>query len=252
MSPSDHSEAEGISIPPQHSKGGLDEPDGHSPFPIVGIGASAGGLEAFQQMLKHLPPDSGMAFLLVQHLDPSHKSQLAEILSRATPLPVIEATDGLAVRPDHIYIIPANADLAIAQGLLRVTPRAESRGLHLPIDHLFRSLAAEQQGRAVGVVLSGTGSDGTLGLCEIKARGGITFAQDEASAKHAGMPHSAIDSGCVDFVLPPESIARQLAEISTHPYLGPLAATVPVAESDEHYKQILAAVRSVTSVDFSQ
>jgi two-component system CheB/CheR fusion protein len=252
MSPSDHSEEEDISIPPQHSKGALDEPDGHSPFPIVGIGASAGGLEAFQQMLKHLPPDSGMAFLLVQHLDPSHKSQLAEILSRATPLPVIEATDGLAVRPDHIYIIPANADLAIAQGLLRVTPRAESRGLHLPIDHLFRSLAAEQQGRAVGVVLSGTGSDGTLGLCEIKAFGGITFAQDEASAKHAGMPHSAIDSGCVDFVLPPESIARQLAEISTHPYLGPLAATVPVAESDEHYKQILAAVRAVTSVDFSQ
>jgi two-component system CheB/CheR fusion protein len=133
-----------------------------------------------------------------------------------------------------------------------VTPRAEARGLHLPIDHLFRSLAAEQRGRSVGVVLSGTGSDGTLGLCEIKALGGITFAQDEASAKHAGMPHSAIESGCVDFVLPPESIARQLAEISTHPYLGPLAATVPMAESDEHYKQILAAVRSVTSVDFSQ
>ena len=252
MSPTDNSEAKNISIPPHQSKGALDEPDGHSPFPIVGIGASAGGLEAFQQMLEHLPPDSGMAFLLVQHLDPSHKSQLAEILSRATPLPVIEATDGLAVSPDHIYIIPANANLTIAQGLLRVTPRAESRGLHLPIDHLFRSLAAEQRGRAVGVVLSGTGSDGTLGLCEIKALGGITFAQDEVSAKHAGMPHSAIESGCVDFVLPPGSIARQLAEISTHPYLGPLAATVPLAESDEHYKQILAAVRSVTSVDFSQ
>jgi two-component system CheB/CheR fusion protein len=226
--------------------------DGQNRFPIVGIGASAGGLEAFQQMLAHLPPDTGMAFLLVQHLDPSHKSQLTEILSRSTPLPVIEATDGLGVRPDHIYIIPSNTNLTIAQGLLHVTPRADSHGLHLPIDHLFRSLAAEQRGRAIGVVLSGTGSDGTLGLCEIKAGGGITFAQDEASAKHAGMPHSAIESGSVDFVLPPDLIARQLAEISTHPYLGPLAATLSVAESDEHYKKILGAVRSVTSVDFSQ
>jgi two-component system, chemotaxis family, CheB/CheR fusion protein len=248
----DDPKAESNSTLPQGSDMALDATDGRNPFPIVGIGASAGGLEAFQQMLGHLPPDTGMAFLLVQHLDPSHKSQLTEILSRVTPLPVIEATDGLAVRPDHIYIIPPNANLTIAQGRLHVTPRVDSHGLHLPIDHLFRSLAAEQQGRAIGVVLSGTGSDGTVGLCEIKAGGGITFAQSEASAKHAGMPHSAIESGYVDFVLPPDSIARQLAEISTHPYLGSLAATLPVAESDEHYKKILGAVRSVTSVDFSQ
>jgi two-component system CheB/CheR fusion protein len=250
--PTDNPKAESNSTLPQDSAMALDATDGHNPFPIVGIGASAGGLEAFQQMLAHLPPDTGMAFLLVQHLDPSHKSQLTEILSRVTPLPVIEASDGLAVRPNHIYIIPSNANLTIAQGLLHVTPRADSHGLHLPIDHLFHSLAAEQRGRAIGVVLSGTGSDGTVGLCEIKAGGGITFAQSEASAKHAGMPHGAIESGYVDFVLPPDSIARQLAEISTHPYLGSLAATVPAPESDEHYKKILGAVRSVTSVDFSQ
>jgi two-component system, chemotaxis family, CheB/CheR fusion protein len=145
-SPTDNPEAESNSTLPQGSAIALDATDGHNPFPIVGIGASAGGLEAFQQMLAHLPPDTGMAFLLVQHLDPSHKSQLTEILSRVTPLPVIEATDGLAVRPDHIYIIPPNANLTIAQGRLHVTPRADSHGLHLPIDHLFRSLAAEQAG----------------------------------------------------------------------------------------------------------
>jgi two-component system, chemotaxis family, CheB/CheR fusion protein len=144
--PTDNPEAESNSTLPQDSDMALDATDGHNPFPIVGIGASAGGLEAFQQMLAHLPPDTGMAFLLVQHLDPSHKSQLTEILSRVTPLPVIEATDGLAVRPDHIYIIPPNANLTIAQGRLHVTPRADSHGLHLPIDHLFRSLAAEQAG----------------------------------------------------------------------------------------------------------
>ena len=229
----------------------LDEPDGYSPFPIVGIGASAGGLEAFQQLLSHLPRDINMAFILVQHLDATHESHLIDILSRGTRLPTLAASEGDRVRPGHIFIIAPNTCLAISEGLLRVTPRDQLPGLHLPIDHLFRSLAAEQQGRSIGVVLSGTGADGTLGLCEIKGAGGITFAQSEASARHAGMPHSAIESGSVDFVMTPEAIARQLVEIASHPYLDPLQRPETVAASDEHYKQILSMVRAVTKVSFS-
>jgi two-component system CheB/CheR fusion protein len=149
----------------------LNEPDGHSPFPIVGIGASAGGLEAFQQLLGHLPTDINMAFLLVQHLDATHPSHLTDILSRVTRLPISEATHGHPVRPGQIYVIAPNTCLAVAEDLLHVTPRDELPGLHLPIDHLFRSLAVEQQGRAIGVVLSGTGADGTMGLAEIKGAG---------------------------------------------------------------------------------
>src|SRR5688572_29054632 len=229
----------------------VNEPDGHNPFPIVGIGASAGGLEAFQQLLAHLPADINMAFLLVQHLDATQESHLTQILSRATRLPVSEATHGRAVRPGEIYVIAPNTCLAVAEGLLHVTPRDQLPGPHLPIDHLFRSLAVEQQGRAIGVVLSGTGADGTLGLCEIKGASGITFAQSEASAAHAGMPHSAIEGGSVDFVLTPEAIARQLTEIASHPYLDPQQRPESVAASDEHYKQILTAVRAVTKVNFS-
>ena len=229
----------------------INEPDGHSPFPIVAIGASAGGLEAFRELLGHLRPDLHMAFLLVQHLDATHESHLTDILSRATRLPVSEASHGHAVLPGHIYVIAPNTCLAIAEGLLRVTPRDELPGLHLPVDHLFRSLAIQQQGRAIGVVLSGTGADGTMGLCEIKAAGGITFAQSEASARHAGMPHSAIESGSVDFVMTPEAIARQLVEIAEHPYLDPLQRPEPIAAFDEQYKVILAALRAVASVNFS-
>ena len=230
----------------------VNEPDGHSPFPIVGIGASAGGLEAFQQLLAHLPPDINMAFILVQHLDATHQSHLTAILSRATRLPISEATHRDPVRPGQIYVIKPNTCLAVAEGQLHVTPRDDMPGPHLSIDHLFRSLAVEQQGRAIGVVLSGTGADGTRGLCEIKGAGGITFAQSEASATHAGMPHSAIESGSVDFVLPPEAIGRQLIEIASHPYLDPQQRPESVAASDEHYKQILTAVRKVKKVNFSE
>jgi two-component system, chemotaxis family, CheB/CheR fusion protein len=222
------------------------------PFPIVAIGASAGGLEAISQLLAHLPPETGMAFILVQHLDPHHDSQLSELLANKTRMPVIEATDGVAVCPDQVYVIPPNANLGIDRGLLQVTLRGDAPGLHLPVDWLFRSLAKDQQARAIGVVLSGTGSDGALGVSEIKAAGGITFAQDEQSAKHWGMPSSAIDTGCVDFVLPPEAIARRLAEVGGHPYLSPGPSIVDVAEDDVNFKRILAAVRAATGVDFTQ
>jgi two-component system CheB/CheR fusion protein len=248
-------ESEEDLVAPQHSKGAVVERDGHSPFPIVGVGASAGGLEAFSHLLGHLPPDTGMAFLLVQHLDPRHESRLTDLLGKTTRMPVLEAAHGLGVRPDHVYVIPPNANMAIASGILHITPRPEGRGPHLPVDYLFRSLAEDQQAKAIGVVLSGTGSDGTLGLCEIKAVGGITFAQEEKSAKHSGMPHSAIDSGCVDFVLTPEQVADRLAEIGCHPYLAPAppveAPKEKEAEGDLQFKRILAAVRGVTGVDFT-
>ncbi len=238
------------------AEGALDPADerlGYSPFPIVGIGASAGGLEAFSHLLAHVPEQTGMAFLLVQHLDPKHESRLTDLLAKGTRMPVLEATHGLAVAPDHVYIIPPNTNMAIAQGVLQVTPRGETHGPHLPVDYLFRSLAADQQARAIGVVLSGTGSDGTLGLCEIKAVGGITFAQDEKSARHSGMPRSAMDSGSVDFVLPPEEIARRLSEIGEHPYLAPTPPPAEgPAEAEDQFKKILAAVRAATAVDFSE
>ncbi|MGH9902047.1 MAG: chemotaxis protein CheB, partial [Pyrinomonadaceae bacterium] len=151
---------------------------------MVGIGASAGGLEAFRKLLEHLPVDTGMAFVLVQHLDPTHESILTELLSRSTRIPVSEVADGMRVEPDRVYLIPPNTNMAIAEGILRLLPREEGRGRHRPIDYFLRTLAEDQRHRAIGVILSGTASDGTLGLEAIKAEGGITFAQEAKSAKY--------------------------------------------------------------------
>lgn len=229
---------------------GADEREAQSPFPIVGIGASAGGLEAFTQFLGHVPDQTGMAFVLVQHLDPRHESRLTDLLSRATRMPVVEATQGLAVEPEHVYIIPPNTNMAIAQGALQVTPRGEGHGPHLPVNHFLRALAQAQQTQAIGVVLSGTGSDGTLGLSEIKAVGGISFAQAPQSARHGGMPQSAIDSGAVDFVLPPETIAERLGAIGAQSYLA-LSHPEESPQAEDQLTRILGAVRSATGVDFS-
>jgi two-component system, chemotaxis family, CheB/CheR fusion protein len=186
---------------------------------VVGVGASAGGLEAFTLLLKFLPVDTGMAFVLVQHLDPNHESVLAHLLTKATSMPVMEARNNLQVQPNHVYVIPPDTALAISKGLLKISPRSRNRVLHLPIDAFFESLAAEKHERAIGVVLSGSASDGMLGLEAIKAEGGITFAQDN-SAKYDSMPKSAIAAGCVDFVLSPQSIAKELALIAKHPYIN--------------------------------
>src|SRR5262245_54043036 len=187
-------------------------------FPVVGIGASAGGLEAFTQLLDHLPNDTGMAFVFVQHLDPARESLLAELLSRATDMPVKVVEHGMRVEPNCVYVIPPNTNMAIANGALRLAPREETRGQHRSIDYFMGSLAVEKRDRAVGVVLSGTASDGTLGLQAIKAEGGITFAQDENSARFSGMPHAAKASGAVDYVLTPEGIARVLARLANQDY----------------------------------
>src|SRR5216683_1416203 len=223
-------------------------------FPIVGVGASAGGLEAFTQLLKALPPRTGMAYVLVQHLDPTHESVLTELLTKTTEMPVRQVTDATPVEPNHVYVIPPNVDLIISQGILRLTARTEARGHHMPIDRFLRSLAEDQGSNAIGVVLSGTASDGTLGLAAIKAEGGITFAQDEKSAKFDGMPQSAIAAGCVDFVLSPDAIGRELARIRAHPYLAPSspAGTAElVHDGDPQLKKILHLLRTATRVDFS-
>ena len=227
------------------------EPVPHSPFPIVGVGASAGGLDAVTELLAHLPDAPGMAFVVVQHLDPQHESRLAELLSRATRMPVLEAADGLGLRADHVYVIAPNTNVTVAKGLLQVTPRGGARP-HLPVDLFMRSLAEEQQTRAIGVVLSGSGSDGTLGLCEIKAVGGITFAQDERSASQFGMPGSAVDAGCVDFVLRPADIARRLHAMGRHPYLAPVAPAEAESLPEDQFAKVVLAVRAATGVDFSQ
>ena len=188
-------------------------------LPIVGIGASAGGLEAVTELLKHLPVDTGLGFVLVQHLDPQHESALTQILARATSMPVREITDNLPVEANHVYIIPPNANLSMTKGVLNLRPRQQARTPPRSIDFFFESLAQDQGKRAIGVILSGTATDGTLGLEAIKAEGGITFAQDE-SARYDSMPRSAIASGCVDFVLKPRDIAKELARIAKHPYIA--------------------------------
>ena len=200
---------------------------------IVGIGASAGGLEAFTQLLSHLPLDTGMAFVLVQHLDPDHESALTHILSRVTPMPVGEAVHNQPLQANHVYIIPRDTNLSIRQGLLLLTPRVRTRTPHRPIDGFFESLAQDQRERAIGVVLSGTASDGTLGLEAIKAEGGITFAQDD-SAKYESMPRSAVAAGCVDLVLSPSGIAEELGRIAKHPSVAEYPLELPSRPETDH------------------
>ena len=188
-----------------------EELDESASFPIVvGVGASAGGLEALTELLHHLPGDTGLAFVLIQHLDPTHESHLTELLSKASKMPVSEVKGGTRAKANHVYVIPAKCNLGISDGVLETPPRPES-GRNMPVDAFFRALAADRGSDALGVILSGTASDGTLGLQAIKAAGGITFAQDVRTAKYDGMPGSAIAAGVVDFILPPAGIARQLA-----------------------------------------
>ena len=221
-------------------------------FPVVGVGASAGGLEAFTQVLKNLSPATGMAFVLVQHLAPKQDSFLKELLARTTKMPVAIAQTGMVVERDHVYVIAPNTDLEISGGRFVVRPRAAARSPHYPVDQFLQSLAMDRGSLAIGVILSGTASDGTLGLKAIKSEGGITFAQSEASAKYPGMPSSAISAGFVDYVLPPEKIARELARLGRHPYLHlhPAAPPIP-AEGDGHIAKLFSLLRNTTGVDFT-
>ncbi len=225
-------------------------------FPVVGIGASAGGLEAVKELFKHLPPDTGMSFVFIQHLDPTHASSLPEILSRTTRIPVIETSHDLRLKPDHIFVIPPNKDITVSNATLFLSPRNKSSGLHLPIDTFLQTLAEDKKGAAVGVILSGTGSDGVLGLRAIKSEGGITFAQDSESAKYAAMPENAIAAGVVDFVLSPRKIADELVKLSRFEgraflFGKSIRPGVGAAERGNHLRAIIALLRESTGVDFS-
>ena len=231
------------------------EPETASPglFPIVGVGASAGGLEAFTQLLENLPLDTGMGFVLVQHMAPRAHSMLPEILAKVTRMPVAEVQDGMRVEPNRIYVTPPDITMSLEQGVLRLAVRTEPRGVHRPIDDFLRSLAQDQGSRAIGVILSGTASDGVLGLQAIKAEGGITFAQEVATAKYAGMPESAIAAGHVDFVLSPEKIARQLARLAHHPFVTapPAATEAELPQEEGVFNQILLLLKAATGLDFT-
>ncbi|MBD1874734.1 PAS domain-containing protein [Nodosilinea sp. FACHB-131] len=225
-------------------------------FPVVAIGASAGGLEAFTQLLRHLPTTTGMAFVLLQHLDPSQPSLLSEIMGRTTAMPVLEVVDGVAIAPNHVYVIPHNTAMTIVGGELRLQPRPRSRTGNRLIDSFFNALAEERGNKAIGVVLSGADADGTLGLEAIKAAGGITFSQSEASAQFSSMPHMAIATGQIDFIQTPEEIAQTLAGLSAHPYITSLSPAELVAQDKDPnatgLDTILTLLKRVTKIDFAQ
>ena len=222
---------------------------------IVAIGASAGGVEALTELMTHLPADTGLAFVLVQHLDPKHHSILTELISRKTAMTVTEVSDGVPVAPDHVYVIPPNASMTISDHTLHLGPREESHGAHMSVDHFMRSLAEQKGNRAIGVILSGSGSDGTLGMGEIQAHGGVTFAQDDETAKYDGMPRSAVAAGYVDYILPPKGIAKELGRIARHPYLERQTKSDAGAEaspvSGTGLNTIFQILRRATGVDFT-
>jgi len=219
---------------------------------IVGIGASAGGLEAYSQFFSHLPADTGMAFIIVQHLDPVHESILPELMAKMTRMAVRQVNEGMPIKANEVYVISPNTDIAVSHGMIKMTTRSEKRP-YLTIDHLFRSLAEDQKDHAVGILLSGTSSDGALGIEAIKHAGGITFAQDEASARYSFMPNAAVATGCVDFILNPGEIAQELAKVTRHPfwsyYQTPAAELLP--EVDKELEQILLLLQKVTGVNFT-
>ena len=224
-------------------------------FPIVGIGASAGGLDAYKSFLNAMPPDSGLAFVLVQHLDPTHESLMADLLGRCTEMSVVQASDDQAVEPDHVYMIPPNRSLGIVDGRLTLSEPVERRGMRMAIDTFFRALAEDQRERAVGVVLSGTGTDGTQGLRAIKAQGGFTLAQEPDTATHDGMPRSAIDAGAVDQVCTIERMPELLVRYADHPHVnGERRKPALDVDSDDDtgLGAILALLLARRGVDFRQ
>ena len=220
-------------------------------FPIVGIGASAGGLEAIEQFLRHLPAGSGLACVVVQHLDPTQKGMMAELLQRATTMKVLQVKDRMKVEPDRVYVIPPNQDMSILHGVLHLLAPAAPRGLRLPIDFFFRSLADDQRDSSIGVILSGMGSDGTLGVRAIKEQAGVVFVQAPASAKFDAMPRSVIDAGLADIVAPAEELASKIAAYLAHaPVVKP--RDQPLAgKTQSAIEKVCVLLRSQTGHDFS-
>jgi two-component system CheB/CheR fusion protein len=245
-------------LPPADDAAASTPPDAASTpvesFAVVGIAASAGGLEAYTSLLRYLPPDTGMAFVLIQHLSPDYESMLAEILGRVTAMPVTQAQDGMSIEPNQVYVIPPNTQMTVANGLLQLAPRQKIAGKYLPADAFFESLAADRGNRAIGIVLSGTDGDGAAGLKAIKVAGGITFAQCESTARFDSMPNTAIATGSVDFVLPPQAIAEELVKLSRSPFWvdpepPPVVKVSP--EPGDAMSIIFALLRTATDVDFT-
>jgi two-component system CheB/CheR fusion protein len=223
------------------------------PFPLVALGASAGGLEALEHFLAHVPAACGMAFVVIQHLDPDHKGMLPELLQRVTAMPVMQAKNRMRIKPDCVYVIPPNHDLSILHDALFLLDPTEPRGRRLPIDFFFRSLADDRGQYAIGVILSGMGSDGTLGLRAIREAGGLGLAQEPASAKFDSMPRSAIASGCVDIVAPAEQLAQRIVDsqhsLQAHP--PTLPAETETADQKSGFDKTCILLRARTGHDFS-
>jgi two-component system, chemotaxis family, CheB/CheR fusion protein len=224
--------------------------------PIVGIGGSAGGFEAAMELLRHLPPSTGVAFVIVQHLDPHHASRLPKLLGKVTAMPVVELAEPTTPRPDTVYVQPPNKCVIVKDGALKLIRRTQQ--LNLAIDHFFESLAEDRGSRAIGVILSGSGTDGTHGLRAIKAAGGLTFAQSEASAKFGAMPRSAIRAGFIDAALPPREIAQEIGRVADHPYIRRRMADGEAVKTrkESHPKtddlgRIFFSLRKQMGVDFS-
>ncbi len=221
---------------------------------IAGVGASAGGLEAFSQVLEAMPKEAGLAIVLVQHLAPQHDSALPLLLSGRTKMPVFQAQEGMRVERDCVYVIPPNVQMGMKDGVLHLLPRPRDRTQYTPIDYFLHSLAASARERAIAVILSGTASDGSMGVREIKSAGGIAIAQDPDTAKYEGMPRAAIASGCVDLVLAPKRIAAELVSIAHHPLTARSAVAETVAPTerppDQQLERIFTILRAATGVDF--
>ncbi|KQS30939.1 CheR family methyltransferase [Dyadobacter sp. Leaf189] len=226
---------------------------GSKPVPVVAIGGSAGGQLAVTELLQHLPPDTGLAFVYIQHLSPEFESRLSSILAKATQMKVLEAAPLMQISPNHLYVIPPNKGMEIIDGVLVLVPRKPRPHIHLPIDQFFISLSERQKDGAIGIVLSGMASDGTLGLKAIKVAGGITFAQDE-SAEFSEMPQSAISEGVVDMVLSPKDIAAELVRLSQHADIFQLTnetqENIEEDSTDKDLAKILAFVKSSVGIDF--
>ncbi|EAT58468.1 chemotaxis protein CheB [Chlorobium ferrooxidans] len=222
-----------------------------TPFPVIGLGSSAGGLEALELFMKNVPDSSGMAFVIVQHLDPTHKGIMAELLQRVTPIPVQQITDRLKIEPDHIYLIPPNKNLTILHGVLHLLDMVKPRGLRLPIDFFFRSMADDLHQHSLGVILSGMGSDGTFGLRAIKEKGGAVFVQDPESAKFDGMPRSAIDAGLADVIAPVEMLPEKIISYLKHEQLNFKQTDTLEDASLSALAKVIILLRSQTGHDFS-
>src|SRR5919106_4073559 len=218
-------------------------------FPIVGIGSSAGGLEALDKLFDAMPRDPGMAFVVIAHLDPTRESHLTELLNRRIEMPVVEVRGEITVEPDHVYVIAPDQSLELNRNVLHPSKPSEPRAQRRPVDIFFRSLAENQRERAIGIVLSGTGTNGALGLRFIKSEGGIAIAQDPATAAYAGMPQSAISTGIVDLVLPPEKMAGALLDVVRHPYVRQ-PEVVEQLEPDGQLSALLALLRAQTHLNF--